>query len=369
MTTAIILLGGNSSRMNGKINKVYMPLYNKPVVMYSLDAFLKVDEVDQIILVYNSNDLDLLNKVLAYYPDDDIKIVEGGTTRHGSVQKALAYVETENILIHDAARPYITPCDIRKIIKSLETSDAATLYHPVVDQIKWNGKTIPKTELKAVTTPQGFNEKSWNYLLMNPDYNAADELEIIENKNFKIDFILETSPNTKITYPSDLLNNNYRIGLSIDFHPFVKKEYLTLGGVKIPSDFGLKGHSDADALYHAVCESIYGALAKGDMGTNFPDNDLKYKEIDSSFFIKKAKELLNETGYEISNIDIMIFLEKPKLKDYKSLMQKNLANLLEIELDKISVKATTYELMGPIGQSEGIQVESVVLLEKNKMVN
>ena len=364
MLTTIILLGGNSSRMNGSVNKVYMKLYNKQVINYSLDAFLKVDEVDQIILVYNPNDLDLLNQVLAYYSEEDIKILEGGTTRHESVQKALEYVETEQILNHDAARPYITPRDIRSVIESLKENDAATLYHSVVDQIKWNGKTIPKTELKAVTTPQGFNEKAWNYILMNPDYKAADELEIIEKSNFRIGYVEETSPNTKITYPTDLVNSDFRVGLSIDFHPFETKDYLTLGGVKIPSKFGLKGHSDADALYHAVCESIYGALSKGDMGSNFPDNDMLYKGMDSSFFIKQAKELLIESNFEIANIDIMILLEKPKLKEYKPLMQENLAKLLEIDKDKVSVKATTYELMGPVGQSEGIQVESIVLLKK-----
>lgn len=364
MVTAVILLGGSSTRMNGSINKAYMKLFNKQVINYSIDAFLKVEEIDQLILVYNKQDLEHLNKVLDYYPDDDIKIIEGGKTRHESVQKALEYVQTDKVLIHDAARPYITPKDIRSVIQCLNEFDACTLYHPVVDQIKWNGKTIPKMELKAVTTPQGFNEVALNYILLNPDFNAADELEIIENRNFRIGYVEESTPNPKITYQSDLDNNNYRIGLSIDFHPFVSKDYLTLGGVKIPSTFGLKGHSDADALYHAVCESIYGALSKGDMGTNFPDNDAKYKGMDSSYFILKAKELLQSSGYEISNIDIMILLEKPKLKDYKSLMQQNLARLLEIDSDKVSVKATTYELMGPVGQSEGIQVESIVLLKK-----
>lgn len=364
MLTAIILLGGNSSRMNGSVNKVYMKLYNKQVINYSLDAFLKVEEVDQIILVYNPKDKDLLDQVLEYYPEDDIKIIEGGRTRHESVHKALEYVQTEQVLIHDGARPYITPYDIRRVIDTLNDYDASSLYHPVVDQIKWNGKTIPKTELKAVTTPQGFNEAAWNYILINPDYDACDELEIIEKRNFKIGYVEESSQNPKITYQSDLTNNDYRVGLSLDFHPFESKEYLVLGGVKIPSNFGLKGHSDADALYHAVCESIYGALSKGDMGTNFPDNDMLYKGMDSSFFILKAKDLLNEVGYEIANIDIMILLEKPKLKDYKPLMQENLARLLEIDKDKISVKATTYELMGPVGQSEGIQVESIVLIKK-----
>ncbi len=367
MTSAIILLGGSSTRMNSSINKAYMKLYNKQVVTYSIDAFLKVEEIDQIILVYNKKDRDLLNNVLEYYKEEDIKIIDGGNTRHESVQKALEYIQTENILIHDAARPYITPTDIRRVIASLDEYDAATLYHPVVDQIKWNGKTIPKNELKAVTTPQGFNERAWNYLMMNPNYLANDELEIIENKDFKIAYLEESRPNPKITYQEDLQQDDYRVGLSLDFHPFVDKDYLTLGGVKIPSTFGLKGHSDADAVYHAVCESIYGALAEGDMGTNFPDNDQKYRGMDSSYFIKQAKELLETKKYDIQNIDIMILLEKPKLKEYKPLMQENLSKLLSIDKDKISVKATTYELMGPIGQSEGIQVESIVLLKKNSL--
>lgn len=365
-STAIILLGGSSHRMETEVNKPYLKLFNKQVINYSIDAFLKVSEINQLILVYNKKDIDLLNKVLEYYPDDDIKIIEGGKTRHESVSKALEYVETPYVLIHDAARPYITPKDIRSVINALDSYDAVSLYHPVVDQIKWNGITIPKSELKAVTTPQGFRENAWNYILQNPNYDACDELEIIEKKNFSIGYVLETTPNPKITYPKDLELNDYRVGMSIDFHPFEKKDYLILGGVKIPSTFGLKGHSDADALYHAVCESIYGSLALGDMGTNFPDNDSKYKGMDSSYFITSAKKVLNDAGYEIANIDIMILLEKPKLKNYKHLMQENLSNLLGIDKDLVSVKATTYELMGPVGQSEGIQVESIVLIKKIK---
>ena len=364
MITAIILLGGNSSRMNGTVNKVYMKLYNKQVINYSLDAFLKVEEIDQIILVYNPKDKALLDNVLSYYPDDDIKIIEGGSTRHESVRNALEYVQTEQVLIHDAARPYITPTDIRSIIKSLDRFDAATLFHPVVDQIKWNGRTIPKYELKAVTTPQGFNKKAYNYLLNNPNSVAQDDLEIIENTNYSIGYIKETTNNKKITFKEDLQSLEYKVGYSMDFHPFIEKDYLLLGGVKIPFNLGLKGHSDADCVYHALTEAILGSLHLGDMGYNYPDNDPKYKDYDSSKFLLDVKEKLKEHHYVIVNIDIMIYLEKPKLVNYKKQMEENISKLLEIPSDLVSIKATTFEKKGPIGSSDGVCSEAFVLIKK-----
>ena len=362
--TCIILLGGCGSRMQNSINKVYLPLLNKKVFQHSLDKFIKVKEIDKIILVYNPNDVDLLNSLLVDYQDYNIELVVGGTSRNESVSNALKYVNSKHVLIHDGARPYTSLDDIYSIIKVLKDSDAVTLYHDVVDAIKLNGRSLNKSELKAVTTPQGFNKSAYLYLLENPNNQAFDELEILENTNFKISYVKETSNNSKITYKEDLEQIDYKIGYSMDFHPFVEKEYLLLGGVKIPSNLGLKGHSDADCLYHAVTEAIFGSLHLGDLGTNYPDNDIKYKDFDSSLFLKNAKNKLDEYGYQINNIDIMVYLEKPKLKQYISLMEENIANILKICSHDVSIKATTFEKKGPIGSNEGIACEAYVLIKK-----
>lgn len=361
--TLVILLAGRASRMNQGINKAFIKLDYKTVLAHNLDTFLKVGFKD-IVLVYNKQDQMLLEKELLNYPDINFIKIEGGNTRSESVHNALKEVHSEYVLLHDCARPFVSVDDVKSLMTVLEKNDAVSLYHDVVDAIKYKGKSINKNELKAVTTPQGFNKKTYEYILNNYNSLAQDELEVIEDQDFKIEFIKETKPNTKLTFESDLKNQEFRIGHSMDFHAFEPKEYLVLGGVKIPSTFGLKGHSDADCVYHAICESILGALSLNDIGTLYPDNDNRYKGIDSSFFLKEANKLLKQYQYEISNIDVMIFLERPKLKDYKEQMRKNISQLLEIDINKVCVKATTYEQKGVIGSSEGIQAESIVLIKK-----
>lgn len=158
----------------------------------------------------------------------------------------------------------------------------------------------------------------------------------------------------------------YRIGHSHDTHRLVKGRPLILGGVKIEHELGLLGHSDADVVYHAVAESIIGALGKGDLGKHFPDGDDKYLNMDSSYFVTKVYEMMENEGYALSNIDITIYLERPILKDYKGLMEQNIAMLLHSDLTRVNVKATRGEGLGYIGREEGISAEAVCLLEKIK---
>lgn len=159
----------------------------------------------------------------------------------------------------------------------------------------------------------------------------------------------------------------FRIGQARDIHRLEKngRDFI-LGGVKIPHVLGPVSHSDGDCLYHAVCESLLGALALGDLGHHFPDNDLKYKDIDSSLLIKKAMDLIKERGYKVNNIDTSIILETPKLKSYIEEMRKNIACLLEIEVDKVSVKAGTNEKIGELGEGKAIEASSIVLLIKGE---
>ena len=362
--TAVILLAGVGSRMNNQINKVYLNLDNKKVINHSLDKFIKIKQIEEIILVYNPNDIELLKQVLLDYEEYNIKLVEGGKTRNNSVCNALNNVSSDYVLIHDGARPYTKLEDIYALINALNDFDAVSLYHDCVDAIKYKGKSLNKNDLIAVTTPQGFNRNAYTYILNNQNCLAFDELEILENSEYKIGYIKETSDNKKITYSNDLLQLEYKIGYSMDFHPFVAKDYLILGGVKIPSKVGLKGHSDADSVYHALTEAILGSLHLGDMGYNYPDNDPKYKDYDSSLFLKDAKTKLENNGYAIANIDIMIYLESPKLKNYKFIMEENIAQILEIDSSKVSVKATTFEKKGVIGSNEGVAAEAFVLIKK-----
>ena len=157
-----------------------------------------------------------------------------------------------------------------------------------------------------------------------------------------------------------------RIGFASDIHRLVEGRRLILAGVVIPSSFGELAHSDGDVVYHAVGESILGALALGDLGTHFPDTDNQYKDIDSSILIKRIVEMMKERNYVINNIDVSITLEKPKIKNYIEAMRNNLANLLETSIENVSVKAGTNEGVGSLGKGEAVKAEAIVLLKEKE---
>ncbi len=158
----------------------------------------------------------------------------------------------------------------------------------------------------------------------------------------------------------------YRIGYSEDIHQVVKGRKLVLAGLPFDVDFGLDGHSDADVVLHAVTEAIFGALALGDLGDHFPDNDPKYKDANSSIFVKEAVHFMKQEGYHLSNVDVQLALAKPRLNDYKCEMIRSLANLLEVEVNQVSIKAMSFNKVGPIGEGKAIKASAIVLLEKNK---
>ena len=363
MNSGIILMAGSGERSLLDYNKVFYDYLGKPLFIHSLDAFYNHQEIDEIVLVINPQDEQIVKTYLEFY--EDIKIVYGGATRNQSLQNALKEVNSDKIIVHDAARPSITKNDIKRIIDSLDEFDLSTLYHKVVDTIKDGRYTLNRDNLKAVTTPQGFTKKCIPLILEN-NQNVLDELQIFENNlEYKIGFVEETHDNKKFTNPIDFEKVDYLIGHSLDFHPLVPNRDLILGGVKFDYSKGLYGHSDADVVYHAVTEAIIGALHMGDIGTLFPDNDDKYLNIDSSYFLKYMKDILKEKEYIIGNIDVIIYLEEPNLKNYKLEMAKNIARHLEINEEKVNVKATTMEKCGVIGNKEGISSEAIVLLKKN----
>lgn len=157
---------------------------------------------------------------------------------------------------------------------------------------------------------------------------------------------------------------SFRVGLGFDTHQFAEGRDLILGGIKIVHHQGLKGHSDADVLCHAITDALLGALALGDIGTHFPDNDPSYKNADSIKLLKKVNNLINKNGYIISNIDSTVIAEKPKLQPYIERIQKNISESLGLFLNQVSVKATTSEKMGYVGREEGINAQSIVLIQK-----
>lgn len=375
-------MAGNSTRYNQNKNKTLTKINQKEIYSYSENIFNNDEDCKEIYLVVNENDYEHLKQ-------NHHNIILGGQTRLQSVQNAIKQIidKYDYCIIHDAARPLIKKEDLELIKENLILNDGVTLYEETTDTIRYQDQEniipLKRENLLRIITPQGFTNKSMQEILK-ADYkneNYTDEISILLEKQFKIAHIKTTHPSPKLTTKNDLdyitylinkdqnldPNQNYKIGHSFDFHPFVEGDNLTIGGVNIPFNKKLKGWSDADVLYHAIAESIIGALGLIDLGTLYPDNDEKYHRIKSNYFLNDMQEKLKKYNYEIINIDSIIYLEKPNLKNYKQQMKNNIAKELNIDNSIVNVKATTMEKKGLIGNGEGIAAEAVVLLKYNKI--
>lgn len=374
MFDCILLMAGSGTRTSLGYNKINYLINDKPIYQYSLDKFLKIEQCNKIIMVVSEKEYSQFK----HLNNSKIQVIIGGNERWQSVLLGATASSMDIVLIHDAARPNVDIDDILKVYNASLTNDAVCLGVKAKDCIRYQDqetKTLERNCLWQVQTPQGVNKKMLIEGLENGKYsNYYDDCEVLE-KNFHTNvFIVKGKYNNiKVTTDDDLeyikylLNkniSNYRIGHSKDTHRLVANRKLILGGVEIPFSLGLLGHSDADVVYHAVVESIIGALGKGDIGKIFPDNDPQYKDISSSYFMEKAFDLMTKEGYEINNLDVTIYIEKPLLKNYKPLMVNNIAELLNTNINKINVKATRGEGLGYIGNLEGISAEAICLLQR-----
>ena len=363
--SVVLLAAGDGTRAKTPMNKVLYRFFNKSILEYSLDVFLKFTELENLYLVIRPKDEEEMVAVKNRYQDERIKLVYGGASRSDSVRNGLKENSSEYVLIHDAARYKIEFEDVDMVLKGLKEYDAVTLYHDVIDTVKLCEDkviTLERKNLKAVTTPQGFKKKAQEIILQSTG-EYYDDLQILENHpDIKLGFLLETHENPKFTLPKDI--PTYRVGHSLDFHPLKENRKLILGGVNFQYPLGLDGHSDAVVVYHAVTEALMGAMGYGDLGTLFPDTDERYRNIDSSYFLSHIKELMSKNRYDLVNMDVIIYLEEPKLKDHKSKMEENIAKLLGTTSGIINVKATTMEKKGIIGTKEGIAAEAYVLIRK-----
>ena len=370
---AILLMAGSGQRFNDSQNKALIKVANDYLFNHSLKVFIKDTKCEKIYLVVNNNDLEEVRKIIE---NEKVEVIIGGSTRLESVKNALKYV-TNQVLIHDAARPILNQEDIDLMLNELEKYDAVTYYEKCIDTYRINEdgkiKNIDRNKMYKIVTPQGYKQTTFNKILSSIDSpQFTDEISILLNCDYKISHLEALHSMPKLTYKQDLdyinflleKDKQYLIGHSFDFHPFVDGEGINLGGVFIPFTKRLKGWSDGDALIHAVAESIIGALALGDIGKLYPDNDPKYKGICSKYFLEDVKKILDEKSYEIVNLDTIVYLEKPNLKNYKLDMAKEMASLLGINHYQVNVKATTTEQKGLVGKGEGIGAEAIVLLKK-----
>lgn len=367
---AIIVAAGRGTRAQTDLPKQWQDLCGKPVVAHAIQAF-KDAGIENMLLVHHPDDLPLA-KVLG------VPLAEGGATRDASVRAGLEALEGQGItqvLIHDGARPLVSPDLIQRVIHALETSKAAAPALPITDAL-WHGDkagvkgTQNREGLFAAQTPQGFHYDIILAAHRAHSGMAADDVEVARQAGHAVAIVEGDTDNIKITRPDDFSRAaklmrgamDIRTGTGFDVHAFGPGDQVTLCGVFIPHDKGLVGHSDADVGLHALTDAIYGALAEGDIGTHFPPSDPQWKGADSGQFLSHATQRASTRGYQLSNCDVTLICETPKIGPHALEMRTAIADILKINIDQISVKATTTEQLGFAGRKEGIAAMASVTL-------
>ena len=379
--SVIIAAAGSGKRMGGGLNKQYIVLDGMPVLARSVAVFERNLSVDEIVIVVKAGEEDRCRReIVERYGFKKVSsVIAGGSERQYSVKAALAAVDAEcdMVLIHDGARPLVSDETVDAVIFACYESGAAIPAVPVKDTIKEVADSLvcatpDRSRLRAVQTPQGFDRATLEkaYGLLDGGAVVTDDASLVEALGHPVVIVEGDENNIKITTPSDVKKAEImmgeiktdmmpRVGMGYDVHAFAEGRKLILGGVDIPHDRGLAGHSDADVLVHAVMDSLLGACAMGDIGRHFPDSDQQYKGIDSLKLLAHVGALLAENGWKIINIDATVIAQRPKIAPHIDKMRENISEVLKISASQINIKGTTTERLGFEGREEGIAAQSI----------
>ena len=356
----IILASGQSKRFNSYKPKQFITYKNKALFEHSLYKAINSKLFKKIILVVNDE-----NQIKKKFPKN-VLIIKGGKERSDSSLIALKYIKKFNpinVLIHDAARPNFTNNLLKKLIHSLKTNKAAVPVISSKDSIKYKVKNqlfnLKRNNSYLTQTPQAFRFNEVYNLSIKQKNKIQDEATLFIENNLKIKFIKGETLNSKITFKEDINNTKTYFGIGFDIHRLIKNKKLYLGGIKIPFHSGLKGHSDGDVILHSITDALLGAMRKKDIGTFFPDNEKKYKNIRSPKMLKPVIDILNKNNFYINNLDINLICEKPKVSKYRIKIINFLSNLLNLDKNLINLKGKTVEKLGLIGKEKAIACEVI----------
>lgn len=369
---AIIVAAGRGTRAGGDVPKQWRSLAGQRVADWTVSAFAAHPRIGRIVVVLHPDDMGQAEGFT------DAQIATGGATRHASVAaglEALAGDPPDGVLIHDVARPLVSPALIDRVIEALETTGGAAPALAVTDAL-WTGEngtvsgTRDRTGLYRAQTPQGFRYAAYLDAHRAHEGDAADDVAVARAAGLDVAIVAGDEANLKITGPDDFARAeqfmggrvDIRTGTGFDVHAFEEGAAVTLCGVTVPHDKALKGHSDADVGMHALTDAIYGALAEGDIGQHFPPSDPQWKGSASDIFLRHAVELAGSKGYAISNCDVTLICERPKVGPHAGAMRAELARIMGLDADRVSVKATTSERLGFTGREEGIAAQAVATL-------
>ena len=373
-TVALVMAAGSGSRAGGEIPKQYRRLAGKPLAAHAVER-LRHPLIDDIRLVIGPGSEPLYEQVFAgaALPSP----VLGSDSRQQSVRNGLEAVAAEGgadiVLIHDAARPFLPGTVVDRLIRALDSADGAVPALPVVDSLARGGaalgEAVPRDGLVRVQTPQAFRlgsilaaHRAWT-----GQADATDDAQVARAHGLDVAIVEGDPALEKLTYDEDFRRAEQRLasamivrtGFGFDVHALAAGEQLWLGGLLIPHDRGLRGHSDADVALHALTDALLGAAGAGDIGEHFPPSDPQWRGAASSRFVEHARDLIEARGGRIDHVDVTIICEAPRIGPHRQAMREQAAQLLRLPLDRVSIKATTSERLGFTGRGEGIAAQAI----------
>ncbi len=365
MIVGLLAAAGRSERFGA--DKLRREVGGAPVWLKSYRALAGHPEIDSVVIVCSAGHEEEMRR---HAPE--AIVVPGGASRQESVQRGLDALpsEAEIVLIHDAARPWVTEEVISRVIAGVRERGAAYPGIPVSDTIRQtDGTTLDRSQLLAVQTPQGFRVELIRQAHAAGEPGATDDIKLVEAMGVSALAVEGDPANTKITHPTDLPMiepREYRTGLGYDVHRFSEDpdRPLWLGGIEFDDKPGLEGHSDADALLHAVVDSLLGAAGLGDIGEHYPNTDPRWKDAPSSLFLRETANRLRAEGWTIEHIDVAVLAERPKILPRRAEMIAHISAAIDVRINKVSIKATTNEGLGAIGRGEGIAAFATATLSR-----
>jgi len=377
----IIVAGGTGTRAGLFPPKQYQKIGLQTVLEITVNQFVSHPHVDSCVVVISREHKELFDETVSPNIHNKLQLTFGGNSRTESVYNGLQHLKNQDIshvLIHDGARPFVSTKLITDMVSLLKSNEGIVPVVAISDAV-WKYKDnhlvepVSREHLGAAQTPQGFNYSQILQAYKKRAGHTADCAEIALAGNLKVAIVEGEKENYKITTAGDLeyarmMSKNdtqdFRVGQGVDVHKLVPGKSIVLCGVEIPFDKKLEGHSDADVGLHAITDAIYGSLGKGDIGTWFPPEDPAWKGTDSVHFLNHANRLLQEENYSITSIDCTFVCEEPKIKPHVMDMRKRVAKQLGINTDRVSIKATTSEMMGFTGRKEGILALATVSIAR-----
>ena len=376
--TALIVAAGKGERLGGGLPKQFRPLAGKPVLRWAAESLVAHPAVRRVKVVIGQGHQQIAEAALAGLGVEPL--VEGGEQRADSVRSGLATIEDDVVLVHDAARPFCRPEVIDRLVSALEFYPGAVPVLAASDTLARAdselGDPVDRNGVVRVLTPQAFRTD-----ILRSAYDSwtgpspTDEATVVRSAGHKVAAIAGDPNLDKITTAEDLARMEQwlagglipRTGMGFDVHAFAGAGPIMLGGIEVPHDRGLAGHSDADVVLHAITDALLGAAGLGDIGQHFPPSDAQWKGASSHIFLSHAAELVRNRGGIIDHVDCTVIAEAPKVGPYRDVMRSRVAAVIGIREEQVSIKATTTEGLGFTGRGEGVAAQAVANIRLGTM--